>query len=330
MIGIDKQGQWHLAHQLDDIAGREVFASPKNSGRKDWVTLNLHQHGNLSALDADMDVPKLDVIFPVLHGTFGEDGALQGVFEMAGIPYVGCGVAASSVAMDKALSKKLFAAEGLPQAPYLVFTIYEWQNHPNKTCRQIAETLGTPTFVKPANLGSSVGISKVHAVDDLASALDHAFEFDNKVVVERSMERFLEIECSVLGNHEVEASILGEIIPGAEFYDYQAKYLDDKTTYCVPAPLDRQTTKHVQDIAIQAFRAIDGKGLARIDFFVDRESGRVVLNEINTMPGFTPISMYPRLWSESGLSYPDLIDKLIELAFENHALKQRLNFTLGV
>ncbi|MXZ81967.1 MAG: D-alanine--D-alanine ligase [Gammaproteobacteria bacterium] len=325
VIGIDKQGHWHLGRSVDAIAEREV----KTSRRRDRVTLDLHQNGNLSALDADMEVPRVDVIFPVLHGTFGEDGTIQGLFEVAGIPYVGCGVAASSLAMDKALAKRMFASVGLPQAPYAVFTLHEWQDEPDAACRLIGQELGYPAFVKPANLGSSVGISKARDRAELTRAIDHAFEFDNKIVVEQSMENCHEIECSVLGNHQVEASALGEIVPGAEFYNYETKYLDDKTDLVVPAPLDEDTTRLVRELAVEAFRAVDGKGLARVDFFVHRDTREITLNEINTLPGFTPISMYPRLWVESGLAYADLIDRLIDLALENHALKQRLNHDLA-
>ncbi|MCY4274652.1 MAG: D-alanine--D-alanine ligase [Gammaproteobacteria bacterium] len=327
MIGIDKQGHWHLNQSLKEIANKTVFHSGERPERIDEVSLDLHQHANLRAINPSLEVPHIDVIFPTLHGTFGEDGTIQGLFEMAGIPYVGCGVAASAIAMDKTHSKKLFAAAGIPQTPYRVCEYFWYQANPEDVSCQIEE-LGYPMFIKPANLGSSVGISKVHDNDQLVDALEHAFQFDNKVIVEKSVENCHEIECSVLGNHEVEVSILGEIIPGAEFYNYETKYLDDQTNYAVPAPLDKTKTEQVQKIAIEAFRTIDGNGLARIDFFVDRDSGEIMLNEVNTMPGFTPISMYPRLWAKSGLAYSDLIDRLIDLALENHESKQRLNFSL--
>ncbi|MYB35678.1 MAG: D-alanine--D-alanine ligase [Gammaproteobacteria bacterium] len=327
VIGIDKQGHWHLGRSLDEIADKTVFKSGERPKHEDQVTLDLHQHANLRALDQGLKAPHIDVIFPVLHGTFGEDGTIQGLFEVAGIPYVGCGVSASAIAMDKAHSKKLFAAAGIPQTPYRIYEYFWFKDNPWDIVPKIEE-LGYPVFVKPANLGSSVGISKVHDNDRLVSALEHAFHFDNKVVVEKSVENCHEVECAVLGNHDIETSILGEIIPGAEFYNYETKYLDNQTEYAVPAPLDSSTTIRVQQLAVEAFRTIGGKGLARIDFFVDRESGNVMLNEVNTMPGFTPISMYPRLWAESGLAYAELIDRLIELALENHASRQRINFTL--
>ncbi len=212
--------------------------------------------------------------------------------------------------------------------PYQIFEYFGYQNNRREVKIQIEE-LGYPVFVKPANLGSSVGINKVHDPDQLMETLEHAFQFDNKVVVEKSVENCHEIECSVLGNDEVEVSILGEIIPGAEFYNYETKYLDDKTDYVIPAPLDSTTTNQVQQLAMEAFRVLGGRGLARIDFFVTRDSKSVVLNEVNTMPGFTPISMYPRLWAKSGLTYPNLINRLIDLALENHASKQRLIFSLN-
>ncbi len=329
MIGIDKQGHWHLGQNLEEIANKSVSCSVERPNRQDQITLDLHEHANLRALNPTLEVPHIDVVFPTLHGTFGEDGTIQGLFEMVGIPYVGCGVSASAIAMDKAHSKKMFSAAGLPQTSYRILEYFGYQNNPGDINCQIEE-LGYPAFVKPANLGSSVGISKVHNNDHLEGALEHAFQFDNKVVVEKSVENCHEIECSVLGNHEVETSILGEIIPGAEFYNYETKYLDNQTDYEIPAPLDSTTTERVQKLAIEAFRTIGGKGLARIDFFVERDSGNILLNEVNTMPGFTPISMYPRLWAESGLAYAELIDRLIDLALENHASKQRLNYSLEI
>ncbi|MCY4149731.1 MAG: D-alanine--D-alanine ligase [Gammaproteobacteria bacterium] len=329
VVGIDKQGYWHLGQNIDEIADKMVFSSEERPKRKDQVTLDLHQHASLRALDQDFEVPHIDVIFPVLHGTFGEDGTIQGLFEMAGIPYVGCGVSASAIAMDKAHSKKLFDTAGIPQTPYRICE-YFWFEHNQRDIVTQIEDLGYPVFVKPANLGSSVGISKVHDNDHLLGAFEHAFQFDNKVVVEKSVENCHEIECSVLGNHDIETSILGEIIPGAEFYNYETKYLDDQTDYAVPAPLDSNTAARVQELAVEAFRTIGGKGLARIDFFVDRNSGNILLNEVNTMPGFTPISMYPRLWADSGLPYAELVDRLIDLALENHASRQRLNFSLEI
>ena len=333
LVGIDKSGHWHLTNDIDVLAASGSVEILEQDGGESAtpVSMALHNQGNLtpdpvtgSADSRAMTAPSLDVIFPVLHGTFGEDGTLQGVLEMAGIPYVGCGVAASALAMDKALAKKVFAAAGIPQAAYLVVRMSEWEEDNGKVLDQVEEELGYPNFVKPANLGSSVGINKAHDREGLVEAIEYAFEFDTKIVIEESMENCHEVECAILGNDHPQASILGEIIPGAEFYNYETKYIDDKSELVVPAPLDEKTTARVQQIAIDSFKAIDGSGLARVDFFVHRESNEVFLNEVNTLPGFTPISMYPRLWAESGIPYAELINRLIELAIEKHQSRQSL------
>lgn len=329
LIGIDKQGYWRLARSIDVITHQGAVRELPEPGTKDpddVVTLRLHHKGNLTSVDTNhaIGIPTLDVVFPVLHGTFGEDGTLQGVFETAGIPYVGCGVAASALAMDKALAKMLFKAAEIPQAPWLVVNKDEWVADSLLITNRVEQELGYPVFTKPANLGSSVGITKSASRQDHVQAIEYALEFDNKIIVEQSMENHREIECSVLGNRVPEASVLGEIRPGAEFYNYQTKYLDDKTELVVPAQLDADTTQRVQQMAIRAFQAIDGRGLARVDFFVHRETDEILLNEVNTMPGFTPISMYPRLWKESGISYRELIDRLVTLALAHHQSKQHL------
>ena len=241
LIGIDKSGHWHLTQDFESLASSgSVEALPALQSESDStnVSMSLHHDGNLMPCEnqASSGVPALDVIFPVLHGTFGEDGTLQGVLEMAGIPYVGCGVAASALAMDKALAKKVFMAAGLPQADYAEFKIFDWNRDEEKLLEGLIENLGFPMFVKPANLGSSVGINKADDRKSLILAINTAFEFDSKIVIEKSMENCHEIECSVLGNHDPEASVLGEIVPGAEFYNYETKYIDDKTDLVIPAP----------------------------------------------------------------------------------------------
>lgn len=323
LIGIDKQGKWHLgsdmkqlvsAKEVDPVQATEDL--PPNSVQ---VSLDLYHRGNLTpAPDTRSAIPRMDLLFPLLHGTFGEDGTIQGVFEMAGIPYVGCGVAASAIAMDKALAKQVFSAANIPQAPCLVITRSDWDSDASATVKRIEETLHYPAFIKPANMGSSVGVNKAGDRDALQSAIQIAFEYDTKIVVERSMEDCHEVECAVLGNQDPIASEVGEIIPGAEFYDYQTKYIDDKTETLIPAKISAAAAKQVQDLSIKAFKAIDGAGLSRVDFFVERETQKVYLNEINTLPGFTPISMYPKMWAASGIPYAELIDRLIELAFEQH------------
>jgi D-alanine-D-alanine ligase len=268
----------------------------------------------------------VDVVFPVLHGTFGEDGTVQGLIEMAGLAYVGSGVLASSVGMDKHIMKRLFGEAGLPQVRWRMVPARRWRAEPESVAKEIAEGFAVPFFVKPANLGSSVGISKVHGQGEIAPAFDLAAVYDAKIIVEEGIPA-REIECAVLGNDEPEASVPGEIIPCKEFYDYEAKYLVEGSTLLIPAPLDAGTTREVQRIAIAAFQAVDASGLARVDFFLHKESGKIYLNEVNTMPGFTSISMYPKMWEASGLPYPRLIERLVTLGLERHAERARLRRT---
>ncbi|MGB9826779.1 MAG: D-alanine--D-alanine ligase family protein, partial [Desulfofundulus sp.] len=265
----------------------------------------------------------LDVVFPVLHGPYGEDGTIQGLFEMCAVPYVGAGVLASAVGMDKVTMKRVFAASGLPIARYRVIERRVWESQPPKALIQdVVNDLGLPVFVKPANLGSSVGVSKARNEEELKLAVDLACQYDRKVVIEEYIP-CREVECAVLGNDDPEASVIGEVVPRKEFYDYEAKYTDGVSDFIVPAAFPRTVHEEVRSLAIRAFKAIDCSGMARVDFFIHRETGRVILNEINTIPGFTHLSMYPRLWEASGLSYPDLIDRLITLARERFAERRR-------
>jgi D-alanine-D-alanine ligase len=270
----------------------------------------------------------LDVVFPVLHGPYGEDGTVQGLLELANIPYVGAGVLASAVGMDKAVAKLVFAARGLPLAKYLEVLRRDWVSQPEPIAADVAATLKFPVFVKPANLGSSVGISKVKNAGELAAAMNLAGEYDRKIVIEAAVPAAREIECAVLGNHRPEASLPGEIIPSREFYDYEAKYLDDSSRCIVPANLPAEVVAEVQRLAIEVFRAVDCAGMARVDFLMDGGSGAIYVNEINTIPGFTTISMYAKMWDASGLPYPALLDRLIALARERHAEKQLLRTSL--
>ena len=264
----------------------------------------------------------LDLIFPIVHGPYGEDGTLQGLLELADIPYVGAGVLAAAVGMDKAVMKVLFAASGLPIVQHDVLLRRDWQADRAGIVSELTERLRFPLFVKPANLGSSVGISRATDRDTLSSAIDLAAEFDRKIVVEEGVTPCREIECAVLGNSDPEVSVPGEIIPSRDFYDYEAKYLDDSSEIVIPAVLTPGQTAEVQRLAIAAFRAIDGAGMARVDLLLKRNTGRIFLNEINTHPGFTTISMYSKMWAASGLSYPALLDRLIALANERHTEKQ--------
>jgi D-alanine-D-alanine ligase len=261
----------------------------------------------------------IDVVFPVLHGPFGEDGTIQGLLEMAGIPYVGAGVLGSALGMDKDLQKTVFRARGLPVVNWLAFTRREWQSRAQTIGDQVETELGYPCFTKPVNLGSSVGISKAHNRPELVQGLNLAAQFDRKLMVEQAALDCREIECAVLGNDEPIASLPGEVRPRREFYDYAAKYVTDDTDLIIPAQLPAKVSDQVRQLAIQAFRAVDCAGMARVDFFVGRESGQVIVNEINTIPGFTSISMYPKLWEASGIGYSELVQRLVSLALQRHA-----------
>ncbi len=315
-IKIEKDGRWTLPDQPPmALTAAEVIKHARET--------SAGSHAIGGGEPAVLGALHLDVVFPVLHGPYGEDGTIQGLLELANLPYVGPGVLASAAGMDKAVMKVLFAARGLPLCKWHGFVRAEWERAPSVVLDAIA-ALGYPLFVKPANLGSSVGISKVKTAAELLPAIEMALEFDRKVVVEAAVPQAREIECAVLGNEEPAASVPGEIIPSREFYDYEAKYIDDDSKTVIPADLPASTVATVQRLSIEAFRAIDAAGLARVDFLLSRETGEIVLNEINTMPGFTSISMYSKMWDASGVAYPALVDRLIQLALDRHAQKQRL------
>jgi D-alanine-D-alanine ligase len=281
-----------------------------------------------SAMQKGIDV---DVIFPVLHGTFGEDGTIQGLFELADIPYVGAGVLGSAAGMDKDIMKQLFAFAGLKIVKHVTILRSKWEKDPKKVTKLVESKLKYPVFVKPANLGSSVGISKAHDRKELGPAIEEAAKYDRKIVIEQGVggkkHKARELECAVLGNDEPQASTVGEIVPAAEFYDYNAKYIDEGSQPVIPAKISKKQMKEVQEMAIRAFQAVDCSGLARVDFLMDPKSGKLYLNEINTMPGFTSISMYPKMWAASGLEYPRLIDKLIQLALERYKEKKKNQYS---
>jgi D-alanine-D-alanine ligase len=263
-----------------------------------------------------------DIYFPVLHGPYGEDGTIQGLLEMADVPYVGAGVLASSAGMDKAVMKALFAANDLPQVKYRVFLDSEYKKDKNAVLALIKKEFPPPFFVKPANLGSSVGISKVKVSGETSKALGRAFRYDRKILVEQGITG-REVECAVLGNDEPRASVPGEVVPYREFYDYRDKYLEGKTRFRVPAELPEEKIREIQQLAVGAFRAVGCSGMARLDFFLEEKGQQVYVNEINTIPGFTEISMYPKLWKESGIPFPRLVDELVNLGFERHRRKKR-------
>lgn len=265
----------------------------------------------------------VDVVFPLLHGTYGEDGTVQGLLELANVPYVGSGVLGSAAGMDKDVMKTLFVAAGLPVVPHLLVRRHQWEQRPAIVRDHILQTLPLPVFVKPANLGSSVGVSKVSDAAGLSEAVDLACRYDRRVLVEQGLN-CREFECSVLGNDEPQASVIGEIIPSREFYDYQAKYSDDESSDLrIPADIDAGLANNLRDMAVTAFQAVDAAGLARVDFFLETHTGKPYVNEINTLPGFTTISMYPKLWAAGGITYAQLIDRLVSLAIDRHQDRQR-------
>lgn len=325
-IGIDKDGRWVAgpgvleALQRGDPAGLTPAALGVEPGRR-----GLYRWQAGERLER---LAELDVIFPVTHGTFGEDGTLQGLLEMADIPYVGCGVLASAVAMDKALFKQVMLAHEIPVLESVLLQAEQIAAAPQAALDRAESAAPYPLFVKPANLGSSVGVSKCRSRSDLLEGLIDAARYDRRVLVERGVEG-REIEVSVLGNEEPQASVVGEIVPSDEFYSYRAKYIDDASGLLIPAPIDDELAAQVQRLAVRAFQAIDGAGMARADFLLERSSGRLYLNELNTIPGFTRISMYPKLWAASGLAYPELMDRLIELALRRQAQKDALVRTYG-
>lgn len=325
-IGITHEGRW--------ISSREALhlLKEKRVGSKEPERFLVPEPNRRSLVSLDgtsTDDMRLDVVFPLVHGTYGEDGTLQGLLELANIPYVGAGVLASAVGMDKVIQKQLHGNAGLPVVKYLWFSSSAYRANPKKVMAEIGKRLKYPLFVKPANTGSSVGISKVHERKELPDALALAAEFDRKVIVEQGVNNAREIEVSVLGNDRPIASVPGEIIPSNEFYDYDAKYVDGKSVAVIPAKLPRAVAEKVRTIAVKAFTVLDCAGMARVDFFVTRKTHRIVLNEINTIPGFTSISMYPKLWAASGIPYPELLDRLIRLALDRHAEKSaiRTSFT---
>jgi len=345
-IRIEKDGRWSLADRAPIAASAaEVIeqarldaARPSRGGREVHLiarpsqeTILSIERGAVARLEDGQAIVRglnLDLIFPILHGPYGEDGTIQGLLELANVPYVGAGVLASAVGMDKAVMKVVFSAAGLPVCAYRTVLRHGWQRHQSTVIGQLEAALGYPMFVKPANLGSSVGISKAKDRPGLVDAIELAGTFDRKIVVEAAVPDAREIECAVLGNDEPQASVPGEVIPSREFYDYEAKYLDDGSRIIIPADLPSPVAKEIQQLSIAAFQAIDCAGMARVDFLLARKSGTIYLNELNTIPGFTTISMYAKLWAASGVEYADLLDRLIALALERHTDKQQLRTSL--
>src|SRR5580693_6906320 len=355
-IGITKDGRWLTSADAENLLTGKLVLEPRQLRAGDPDTTSpaavlargeavvvppepVHRQTGLVPFQTDAALMRrasdrainVDVIFPVLHGTFGEDGTIQGLLELADIAYVGAGVLGSAAGMDKDIMKSLFIAGGIPIVKHVTILRSEWANDPKRVERLVGK-LKYPVFVKPANLGSSVGISKAHNKKELGPAIEEAAKFDRKIVIEQGVggnkEKAREIECSVLGNDKPAASVPGEIVPGQEFYDYNAKYLDEGSQLIIPAKLSKAEAKKVRQLAIAAFKAVDCSGLARVDFLMDPKTRKIYLNEINTMPGFTAISMYPKLWAASGLAYADLIDRLIQLGIERHEDKKKNQYTV--
>ena len=353
-IGITKDGRWLTATHAESLLRGEyknhshlragdpqatASAAVLAKGEGVLVPPQPTPGDSSSLIPFQMDAPQqtraqsiaVDVIFPVLHGTFGEDGTIQGLLELADIAYVGAGVLGSAAGMDKDIMKGLFKAAGLPIVKHVTVLRSQWEKDPVVTRKEVEKKLKYPVFVKPANLGSSVGISKVHDRSELDGAMYEAAKYDRKIVIEQGVgggkSKAREIECAVLGNDEPIASVPGEIVPSAEFYDYNAKYIDEGSKLIIPAKINKKKQKEVQEMAIAAFQSVDCSGLGRVDFLLDPKTEKIYLNEINTMPGFTSISMYPKMWAASGIPYPELIDRLIQLGLARHADKQRNRYT---
>jgi D-alanine-D-alanine ligase len=320
-IGITKEGHWRVGANAQKMLpevlrtgqGVVMSADPTESA--------------LMPIDGSAQGQKLDIVFPVIHGTFGEDGTMQGLLELAGLPFVGAGVLGSAIGMDKDIAKKLMQVAGIPVVPWIAVQRADWERQPKEIRRAVEKKFKYPVFVKPATLGSSVGMTKVHSRAELGPALDLAAEFAMKIMVERAVSA-REIEVSVLGNHDPRASIPGEIVPHREFYDYAAKYLEEGTQLLIPAKLKKSEVKKVQAMAVTAFRALELSGMARVDFFIEKRGGKIFLNEVNTIPGFTSISMYPKLWEANGIPFRELVTKLIDLALEQHREKARTKYQI--
>ncbi len=321
-IAITKAGRWMLPEKTPEQLEAPKGSLPGTGEQGTGVSLMRESTGaELKPLEAGgAGLGTVDVVFPVLHGPYGEDGTVQGMLELAGVAYVGAGVLASALGMDKEMQKQLFRSRGLPIVPYIQVHGEYWQRGAESVMELAADEIGLPCFTKPARLGSSIGVSRCTTPDALREGIALALQHDDKILVEKAMAA-RELECAVLGNDEPEASIVGEIVSAHEFYDFEAKYIQEGSELRIPAPIPESVSEDVRRLAVEAFRAIDCDGMARVDFFYDEASGAILVNEINTIPGFTPISMYPKLWEASGIPYAKLIDRLIELAIEKHGAR---------
>ncbi|MDH5533676.1 MAG: D-alanine--D-alanine ligase [Candidatus Pacebacteria bacterium] len=313
VIGIDHNGSWSWGEKIAEIT---------EDGK-------VKQNGKLTLPSTEVQEKlfKADIIFPIIHGTNGEDGTIQGLLDLANLPYVGSGVLGSAVCMDKVIQKQLCSTAGIPQTDYTFFTKSEWENNKENIIEIVNDQLMYPLFVKPANLGSSVGISKVKTQDQLENAIKEALQFDNKIIIEVGLENMMEVEVSILGNDNPQASVCGSIAPNTEFYDYETKYITDDIKAQIPALISEDISETIRELAIETYRVLNCEGLARVDFFYNKEKNQIILNEINTLPGFTKISMYPKLWDSSGINYTNLITSLLELSLDSWKTKQDLKYT---
>jgi len=337
-IGITKEGRW-VAADIDALAS-DLVAGDRRSATllpepADAALMAVDPVPGDPAASSISTITTLDVVFPVLHGTYGEDGTVQGLLELADVPFVGAGVVGSAVGMDKAIFKQVMTAAGLPVLPWVLCTRNQWRREPDAVIAAVESALPYPVFTKPANLGSSVGISKCRDHDELRAGLDEAARFDRRLVVEQGIHRARELEVAVLGNDEPVASVAGEVRPRREFYDYVAKYMaepgsEDESELIIPAELAAGQAETIRELAVRAYKAIDCAGLGRVDLLLDDQSGQIYLNEINTIPGFTTISMYPKLWEATGMSYGELLDRLVDLALERHREKADMATSIDV
>jgi len=328
-VGIDRDGRWYVQDEpvvVDDADFGKVMALEKKG---EWFVNHFEQNGKLVLRDLQSKRSvEIDVVFPVIHGTYCEDGTIQGLLELAMVPFVGAGLAGSAVGMDKDIAKRLLRDSSINVVPWITVSRNEWENNRDNIASELTEQIGFPMFTKPANAGSSVGVCKIKNKAELAERIDFSFRFDNRILVEKAIDA-REIECAVLGNEMPEASVAGEIIPTHEFYSYEAKYIDSEgARLCIPAEIDSETSGLIRKMAVESFRVLNCIGMARVDFFLEKNTGRIYLNEINTLPGFTSISMYPRLWEYSGVEYSSLLDRLIELAVEANNCRNKIRTEL--
>jgi D-alanine-D-alanine ligase len=325
-IGVDRDGTWHVQNHPEIIEHKDFGKIMKLDKSSTWLLNHFDKKNKLVCYNIETEKKiEADIVFPVMHGTNCEDGTLQGLLQLAMVPFVGADAAGSVIGMDKDIAKRLLASSGIPVVDWVAIKNSEWIKNPKSILETVKNKIGIPLFVKPSNTGSSVGVVKVKKIDDLSAAIEFAFKYDNAILIEKAISA-REIECAVLGNDQPEASILGEVIPKHEFYSYEAKYIDaDGASLLIPADISEEISEQIKNCAVKAFSILNCCGMARVDFFLDKTNGNFYLNEINTLPGFTSISMFPKLWEYSGTGYSELLDILIELGFEKHRQRMKIS-----